>query len=233
MYSFTRVTASKPKSKATSSPGTNTPHRLCVKASLCIPCAIVERSCCKERRPVDGKPHYACSHTLAGGGSTKADTRGTASLVSSVLGDYLSSFDGSVQSRGHCQDSWRLTLDRPPCDCHIQSKRGSCHRHAWERWASSPLPHAGARTHLPPAVLDSCCPRRDHNGRGNTARLGSPDLDMRSTKVPCIACWTCMAGDNILGFSMCSSRLIFAFATNIPKDGDPWRNYPISQVLWF
>src|SRR2546421_2853004 len=75
----------------------------------------------------DGKPHYTCRHASISGRGSKADARGTTSLAPPAMGDHLSSSEDATQSRGHCQDSWRVALDRPPRDCGLQSSRGRCH----------------------------------------------------------------------------------------------------------
>jgi hypothetical protein len=129
-----------------------------------ILCGILERSESKKRGESDGKPSHTCCHASVRGRGERPDAKGTASLVPKAVGDHVSSVDRPVESRGHCQNGGSIGLNRPPCDGRLQPRGSGCHRDPWERWATSPVPHAGTRTRLPPAIRDSCGPRRESDG---------------------------------------------------------------------
>jgi hypothetical protein len=56
-------------------------------------------------------------------------------------------------------------------DFNLQAQRSGSYRDAWERRAASPVPHAGTRTRLPPAVLSSCLSGRDGDSSRDKARV--------------------------------------------------------------
>src|SRR5260370_3320554 len=78
---------------------------------------ILERSESKERGRPDGKSSDTCRHASARGRSVRPDAKGTASLAPKAVGDHVSSVDHPTQSRGHCQNSGRVGLNRSPGHC--------------------------------------------------------------------------------------------------------------------
>src|SRR5260370_10450917 len=132
---------------------------------ICILRGILERSESKQRGEPNGKSSDTCRHASARGRGVRPDAKGTASLAPKAVGDYLSSVDRPTQSRGHCQNSGCVGLNRSPGHGRLQPRRSGCHRDTWQRWAASSVPHAGTRTRLAPAVRGPRRSGRDRDGR--------------------------------------------------------------------